>query len=72
MIKIPRFDSGATVEWIILVQLVQKALVGQNINTGPPMSKYMENLLKGDVKGEFVQQASLVGTCTVDNFTTVM
>ena len=33
VIKIPRFDSGTPEEWIIFMELVQKALVGQNITT---------------------------------------
>ena len=37
VIKIPRFDSGTSEEWIIFVDLIQKALAGQNITTGPPM-----------------------------------
>ena len=72
VIKIPRFDSGTPEEWIIFVDLVQKALVGQNVTTGPPMYKCMERVLKGDAKAEFTQQANLVGSCTVGNFTTVM
>ena len=47
-------------------------LVGQDVTTGPPMYKFMERLLKGDAKAEFTQQANLVGSCTVGNFTTVM
>ena len=37
VIKIPRLDSGTPEEWIVFVDLVQKALVGQNVTTGPPM-----------------------------------
>ena len=72
VIKIPRFDSGTPEEWIIKMELVQKALVGQNVTTGPPMYKCMERVLKGDAKAEFTQQDNLVGSCTVGNFTTVM
>ena len=32
----------------------------------------MERVLKGDAKAEFTQQANLVGSCTVGNFTTTM
>ena len=32
----------------------------------------MERVLKGDAKAEFTQQANIVGSCTVGNFTTVM
>ena len=32
----------------------------------------MDWLLKDDVKADFRQQAKLVGSCTVANFTTVM
>ena len=39
VIEIPRFDSGKPGEWIIFVDLVQKALVGQNVITDPPMYK---------------------------------
>ena len=52
--------------------LVQKSLVGQNITTGPPMYECMEWVLNGDAKAEFPQQANLVGSCTVKNFTTIM
>ena len=48
MIKIPRFDSGTPEEWIIFVDLVLKALVGQKATTGPLMYKYVERVLKGD------------------------
>ena len=57
-------------EWIIFMYLVQKALVGQNVNTGSPMHKCMERVLKGDAKTEFTQQANLVGSCNVGIFTT--
>ena len=36
------------------------------------MYKCIERMLKGDAKAEFRQQANLVGSCTVANFTTVM
>ena len=72
VIKIPRFDSGTPEEWIIFVDLVQKSLVGQNVQKGPPMYDCMERVLKGDAKAEFLQQANLVGTRTVANFNTVM
>ena len=42
MIKIPIFDFGTSEEWIIFVDLIQKALVGQNITTGPTMYKCTE------------------------------
>ena len=54
------------------MELVQKALVGQNVTTGPPMYKHMERVLKGDAKAKFTQQANLVGRRTVANFNTVM
>ena len=71
VIKIPRFDSGTPVEWIIFVNLV-KSLLGQNVTTDPPMYKCMERVLKGYTKAEFLQQANLVGSCIVANFTTVI
>ena len=37
VIKIPIFDSDTPEEWILFVDLVQNALVGQNITTGPSM-----------------------------------
>ena len=70
--KIPRFNSGTPDEWIIFVDLVQKSIVGQNITTGPPIYKRMERVLKGDTKAEFLQQANLVVSCTVANFTMLM
>ena len=36
------------------------------------MHKFMERVMKGDAKAEFLQQANLVGTRTVANFNTVM
>ena len=50
------------------MELVQKALVGQNITTGPPMYKYVLKVLKGDAKANFTQQANLEGSWTVANF----
>ena len=72
IIKIPRFDSDTPEEWIIFADLVQKRLVGQNITTDPPMYAYMERVLEGDAKAEFLQQAILAGSRTVGYFTTVM
>ena len=72
VIKIPRFDSGMPEEWIILVDLVQNALVGQNVTTGPPMYKCMESVLKGNAKAECLQLANFIGSCTVPNFTMVI
>ena len=67
-----RFDSGTPEEWIIFAVLVQKSLVGQNVTIGPPIYKWMEMVLKGDVKAEFTQQVNLVGSCAVANFTKTM
>ena len=72
MIEIPRLDSGTSEEWINFVDLVQKALVGQNVSTGATMYECMERVLKGDAKAKFSQQAKSVGSCTVGNFTKVM
>ena len=72
VIKMPRFDSGTLEEWIIFMDLVQKALVGQNVTNDPPMYKYMEWVLKGDAKAEFTQQANLERSLTVGNYSTVM
>ena len=65
-------DSGTPEEWITFVDLVQKSLVGQNVTTGPPIYECMERVPKGDAKAEFLQQANLVGSCSVGNFTSVM
>ena len=54
------------------MDLVQKAFVGLNVTTGPPIYKYMERTLQGDAKATFTHQANSVGSCTVGNFTTVM
>ena len=35
------------------------------------MYECMEQVLKGDAKGEFTQQANFVGSCAVGNFSTV-
>ena len=57
-------------EWIVFVDKVQKALVGRN--TGPLTYKYMQLLLKGDAKAEFIDKANFVGNLTVGNFSIVM
>ena len=36
------------------------------------MYKYIERMLKGDTKDEFLQQANLVGSYTVANFNTIL
>ena len=72
IIKISRFDYGTPEEWIIFVDLVQKSLGGQNVITGSLKYKCMERVQKRDAKAEFLQQASLVGCCTVANLTTVI
>ena len=46
----PRFDSSTPEEWIIVMDLFRKSLVGQNVTTGPPIYKCKERLLKGDAK----------------------
>ena len=61
MIKIPRFDSGRREDWIIFVNLVQKAPIGQNVTTGLPMNKFIEQVLKRDAKAELTQKANLKG-----------
>ena len=43
--KIPRFNSDIPEEWIIFVDLVQKALLEQNVTTDPPMTESMEIVL---------------------------
>ena len=70
--KTPRFDSGTPDEWIIFLDLIQKALVGQIVTMSVHIYKCMARVLKGDAKAEFTQQANLVGSRTVSNFTTVM
>ena len=39
-------------EWIFFVDLVQKALLSQDVTTGPPMYECMEWVMKGDAKDE--------------------
>ena len=41
--------------------------MGQNITNGTPMYKCMERVRKSDSKAVFLQQAVLVGSCTVGN-----
>ena len=53
-------------EWIILMNLGQKSILGQNITSGSTLYKCMERMLKGDTKAEFLQKANLVGS-TVAN-----
>ena len=72
IIKIPRFNFSTPEEWIIFMYPVQKSLVEQNVTTGPPMYKCIERLLKGDAKDNFLQNANLVGSCTVATLYTVM
>ena len=72
VIKIPRFDSSTPEEWIIFVDLIQKSLVEQNVTTSPPIYKCLETVLKGGAITEFLQQANLVNSCTVPNFTIVI
>ena len=55
-----------------LCVLSPKNPLGQNVTTGPPMYECMERVLKGNAKAEFLQQDKLVGSCTVNNFTTAM
>ena len=59
VLKFLRFNDGVAEECIIFVDLVQMALAGQNVTTGPPMYKFMERVLKGNAKAEFTQQANL-------------
>ena len=54
-IKVPRFDSDTPEEWIIFVDLIQKAFVGQNVTTDPSIYKCIEKVLKGDVKAECIE-----------------
>ena len=57
IIKNLGFDSGTPEDWIIFVNLVQKSLEGQNFTIGPPLCMYMERVMKGDAKAEFLHQA---------------
>ena len=57
---------GTPEEQIILVDFVQKALVGEHITTSPSMNECMK-----EFKAEFAQ-LNLVGYCTIGNFTMVM
>ena len=72
VIRIPRFDSSTPGDFIIFVDLGQKALVGQITTTDSSIYVCMERVPKGDAKEEFNQQANLLGSRTVSNFTTVM
>ena len=36
------------------------------------MYKYIERMLKGNTKAVFLHQTTLVGSCAIANFTTVM
>ena len=70
-VKIRRFDFGTSEEWIIFVDLDQNASVRQNVTTVSPMYECIERGLKGQINIEFTQQANLVGSCTIGNFTIV-
>ena len=61
-IKIPTFDSGTPVEY----------LIEQKIATGSPMYKYTEIVLKGGAKDKFTHQVYLEGFLAVGNFTMVI
>ena len=55
-----------------MVKIEEQIPKKTKITTGPPKCKCMERVLIGDTKVEFLQQANLVGSCTVANLTTVM
>ena len=71
VIKISRFYSGTPEKCIIFLDLSEEPC-RTKYTTGPPIHKCMEGVLKGDAKAEFLQQANLVGSRIVANFTRVM
>ena len=72
VVKIPRYGSGTPEDWLIFIDLCKKAIGGQNVTTGPPMYAFMERVLKGDAKAEFIVKANAEGTKTVEHFEVVM
>ena len=72
VVKIPRYGSGTPEDWLIFIDLCKKALVGQNVTTGPPMYAFMDRVLKGDAKAEFEVKAEAEGNKSVANFEIVM
>ena len=72
VVKIPRYRSGTPEDWLIFIDLCKKALVGQNVTTGPPMYAFMDRVHKGDAKAEFDVKADAEGNKSVANFEIVM
>jgi hypothetical protein len=72
VVKIPRYGSGTPEDWLMFIDLCKKAIIGQNVTTGPPMYAFMDRVLKGDAKAEFTVKANAEGTKTVEHFEIVM
>ena len=68
VVKIPRYGSGTPEDWLVFIDLCKKAIIRQNVTTPPPMYAFMDRVLKGDAKAEFVAKADAMGSKTVDHF----
>ena len=71
-IQIPYFGTGTPEEWLMFLDNLDKALVGQHITDGPRRYEFTERLLKGDALATFRLKTLEVGTRTVDHFDEVM
>ena len=71
-IQIPYFGAGTPEEWLMFLDNLDKALVGQNITDGPGRYEFTERLLKGDALATFRLKTVEVGTRTADHFNEVM
>ena len=71
-IQIPYFGTGTPEEWLMFLDNLDKALVGQHITDGPGRYTFTERLLKGDALATFRLKTLEVGTRTVDHFNEVM
>ena len=71
-IQIPYFGSGTPEEWLMFLDNLDKALVGQHITDGPGRYEFTERLLQEDTLATFRLKTLEVGTRTVDHFNEVM
>ena len=71
-LQVPYFSTGSPEEWLLFMDNLNKAIIGQNITTGPSRYEFAERVLKGDALATFRHKTVETGNRTVENFDAVM
>ena len=71
-IQLPYYCDGSPEEYLIWRDLLQKALLGQNITDGPTMFNYTENVMTGDALAFFKRKTLEAPARTAARYKIVM